>query len=71
MVTKGETLGGGINWEFGIEIYTLLCMEWMSKKDLLYSPRQSTQYSVMTYVGKEMKTNGYMYMYNSFTLLYT
>ena len=24
MVTKGERKGGGINWEFGINIYTLL-----------------------------------------------
>ena len=27
MVTNGETLGGWIKWEVGIDIYTLLHME--------------------------------------------
>lgn len=26
-VTKGETLGGGMDWEVGIDIYILLYME--------------------------------------------
>ena len=49
MVTKGETLGEGINQEFGINIYTLPYV----KKDLLYSTGASTQYSVINYMGKE------------------
>ena len=28
-------------------------MEWMRNKDLLYSTGKSTQYSVVTYIGKE------------------
>ena len=47
MVTKGETLGAGINWEIEIHIQTLLCMEGMSNRDLLYSTGKSTQYSVV------------------------
>ena len=43
----------------------------LNDKDLLYSTGNSIQYSVMTYMGKESKKNGYMYMYNRFTLLYT
>ena len=36
----------------------------MIKKDLLYSIRSSTQYSVITYIEKNLKKNEYMYMYN-------
>ena len=53
MVTKGETLGGRINQEFGINIYTLLYIKYVTNKDQLYSTGKSTQYSVITYIGKE------------------
>ena len=29
--------GGGIDWEIGIDIYTLLCVKQVTNKDLLYS----------------------------------
>ena len=29
--------GGGMNWEIGIDIYTLICIKWVTNKDLLYS----------------------------------
>ena len=45
----------GINWEIGIDIYTLLYIKQITNKDLLYSTGNSTQYSVMTYMGKESK----------------
>ena len=44
-----------VNWEIGIDIYTLLCIKLLTKKDLLYSTENCTQYSVMVYVGKESK----------------
>ena len=53
----------GINWEIGIDIYTLLCRKYITNKDLLYSTGKSTQYSVIASVGKESKKSGYMYMY--------
>ena len=28
--------GGGMNWEFGIDMYTLMCIKWMINKNLLY-----------------------------------
>ena len=31
-----------------------------SNKDLLYSTGKSTQYSLMTYMGKDLKKSGYM-----------
>ena len=47
--------GGGISWEIGIDIYTLLYIKQITNKNLLYSTGNSTQYSVMTYMGKESK----------------
>ena len=28
--------GGGMNWEIGIDIYTLICIKWITNKSLLY-----------------------------------
>ena len=39
----------------GIDIYTLLYIKSITNKDLLYSTGNSTQYSVIAYVGKESK----------------
>lgn len=36
VVTEGETYGGGINEEFGINISTLLYIKPITNKDLLY-----------------------------------
>ena len=44
MVTSGE----GIIREFGIEIYTLLYLKWITNKNLLYSTGNSAQYSLTT-----------------------
>ena len=27
---------GGMNWEIGIDVYTLLCMRWVTNENLLY-----------------------------------
>ena len=27
---------GGMNWEIGIDIYTLICIKWITDKSLLY-----------------------------------
>ena len=53
---------GGINWEIGIDIYTLLCIKQITNKNLLYSTRNSIQYSVMTYMGIESKKE-WIYVY--------
>ena len=64
MVTRGEMAGGWrwINWEIGIDIFTLLYIKQITNKDLLYSTGSSTQYSVMTYMGKESKKE-WIYVY--------
>ena len=48
MVTKGEGKGGRIDWEFGIDMYTLLCVKQITNKDLLYSTGYTAQYSLIT-----------------------
>ena len=56
-------LGGGINQEIGIHIYILLYVKQILNKDLLYSTGNSTQYSVITYMGKESeKEQIYVYV---------
>ena len=37
----------------GLAICTLLYMKWMVNRDLLYSKGNSTQYSLVSYMGKE------------------
>ena len=48
--------------EIGIDIYTLLYIKLITNKNLLYSTRNSTQYSVMTYMGIESKKE-WIYVY--------
>ena len=43
---RGKRCGGRINWEFGIKIYTLLCIKYITNKDLLYSTENYIQYFV-------------------------
>ena len=50
-----EGSGEGIVREFGIDMYTLLYLKWITKKDLLYSTGSSAQYYVATYMGKEFE----------------
>ena len=57
-------MGGGIDWEFGMDMYTLLYIKQIANKDLLHSTGNSTQYSVKTKWEKNLKKNSYMYMYN-------
>ena len=36
-VGKWQGGGGGVmNWEIGIDIYTLICIKWITNKNLLY-----------------------------------
>ena len=32
----GRDGGGGMNWEIGIDMYTLMCIKWMTNKNPLY-----------------------------------
>ena len=59
---QGGGQGGGIGWEFGTDMYTLLYLKQITNKDLLYSTGNSAQYSVITYMGKESEKE-WMYVY--------
>ena len=53
-----------MNWEIGIDTYTLmtLCVliKQVTNENLLHRTRKSTQCSVLTYMGKKSKKEGYM-----------
>ena len=51
--------------EFGIYMYTLLYLKWITNKDLLYSTWNSIQCYVAAWMGGSSGENGYMYMYVS------
>ena len=44
-----------IHWDIGIDIYALLYINCITYENLLYTTGNSSQYSVMTYMGKEIK----------------
>ena len=37
--------GGGMNWEIGIDMYTLMCIKWMTNKNLLYKKKKKKKES--------------------------
>ena len=45
---QGGRGGGGMSWEIGIDISTLLCIKKVTNENLLYSTENSTQCSVVT-----------------------
>ena len=69
----GKGMGeGGINQEFGINVYTLLYIKQINNKDLLYSTGNYVHYLVINYNGKESeKEYTHTHTYNWVTLLYT
>ena len=59
-------VGGGIYLEIDKDIYTLLYIKQITNKNLVYSTRNSTQHSVMTYVAIKSKERGYICITGSF-----
>ena len=55
MAAKEEEWGEGIVREFGIDMYTLLYLKWITNKDLLYSIGSSTQCCVAAWMGREFR----------------
>ena len=48
MLTRGKKIEGGIDWEFGVDMYTSLYLKQIANKGLIYSTRSSAPYSVIT-----------------------
>ena len=55
MVASEEGRGEGIVREFGIDMYTLLYLKWITNKDLLYSTGNSAQCYVAAWMGGEFR----------------
>ena len=52
-MTRGEGWEEGIVREFGIDMYTLLYLKWITNEDLLYSTGNSAQCYVADWMGGE------------------
>ena len=61
MVAGGKD--GGRDREFGMDMYILLYLKWITNKDLLYSTGNSAQYYVTLKWENNLK-NRYMHVYN-------
>ena len=62
MVTRRGGSEQGIVRKFGMDMYTLLCLKWVTNKDLLYSTGKSAPCYVAVWVGRELGENGRMYL---------
>ena len=70
-IVKASVEGvGGMDWGFGIGICTLRYADQSANGELLYSTGNSTQCSVIIYVGKESERDECVNMYESITLSY-
>ena len=58
-----EGLGEWIVREFGMDMYTLLYLKWITNKDLLYGIGNSAQCYVAAWMGGEFGEIGYMFMF--------
>ena len=54
IVAKGESGGGGMEWEVRVSKWKLLHMEWINNKVLLYSTESYIQYPVITIMEKNI-----------------
>ena len=52
----------GRDSEFGMDMYTLLSLKWITKKDLLYSTWNSTQCYMAAWTGREFQEE-WMHVY--------
>ena len=59
MVARGR--GRGIIWEFGMDMYTLLYLKWITNKELLFGTWNSAQCYVVPWMGEESGEIGDMY----------
>ena len=64
-------MGEGAIREFGVDMYTLLYLKWITNKDLPHRTRNSAQHYVTVWMGGELGDSGYMYMHGRVPLLPT
>ena len=71
MFSGGKDGGEGKIREFGMDIYTLLYLKWITYKNLLLSAGSSAQCYVTVWMREEFRENGYMCMYGGVPSLLT
>ena len=54
MVTSRKA-GIGIDWKFGMDLYTLLYLKQITKRDLLYSTGNSVQCYLAAWMGEDFE----------------
>ena len=59
MVARGEEEGRDA-WLFGVDTSTLLCLQWITNKDPLYSTGDSAQGYLAAWVGGELGESGHV-----------
>ena len=42
--------GGGMNWEIGIDMYTLMCIKWITNENLLYKKKKKRKFKINKYL---------------------
>ena len=52
VIVKGEGVGGGMDWEFGVSTCKLLYIDWINNKVSLYSTQNYSQYPIINHNGK-------------------
>ena len=60
---QGAEQGEGIVRKFGVDMYMLLYLKWITSKDLRCSTGNSAQCYVAAWMGGSLGENGYTYMY--------
>ena len=43
---RGQGGGGGMNWEIGIDMYTLICIKWITNKNVLYKKINTIKFKI-------------------------
>ena len=49
----GGGSGGVMNWEIGIDMYTLICIKWITNKNLLYKKINKIQKFKKNYIQRK------------------
>ena len=55
MVVVGGEGGGEMNWEIGIDMYTLMCIKWMINKNLLYKKVNKIKFKKKKLLGMQIQ----------------
>ena len=71
MVARRKDRGEGIVREFGMNVYTMRYLKWITNRDLLYSTWNSAQCYVAAWMGGSLGETGYMCMCGRVPWLFT